>query len=252
MGSTRFARRGSCWRRGWGCRRPPRPMVATAVQLSDELADTVTALSRGELDYGKAAALAVGVRALDPPDGCADPMTGEVITPMGSAAAWWPGSKARVLPQGRGPVMRNTATPSPAPSPRRAADGRAETPGRIRARRVEFRSEADGMAWLSVYGPAVDLIAVKVMLDAAAEAAKAINPDDPRTYDQIRVDTLTELAWAILETRPPPRLSDSTRSRDDRSRGDTSRRPRRRHHRQRRGRLRLQAGDCAAGADAGG
>ena len=55
------------------------------------------------------------------------------------------------------------------------------------------------MAWLSVYGPAVDLTAVKVMLDAAADAAKATNPDDPRSLDQIRVDTLTELAWAILE-----------------------------------------------------
>ena len=40
-------------------------------------------LFRGEIDYGKAAALAVGVRALDPPDGCQDAVTGEQVTPDG-------------------------------------------------------------------------------------------------------------------------------------------------------------------------
>ncbi len=174
--------------------------VATAVQLTAELADTVTALSRGELDYSKAAALAVGVRALDPPDGCADPMTGEVITSDGIRRGLVVRVERRVLPkagarslrQHRDAIARAVASIAPQTAEQRHQDA-------CDARRVEFRTEADGMAWLSLYGPAVDLTAVKVMLDAAADAAKVTNPDDPRTLDQIRVDTLTELAWAILE-----------------------------------------------------
>jgi hypothetical protein len=73
--------------------------VATAVQLTDELSDTVNALSRGEIDYSKAAALAVGVRALDPPDGCADAVTGEVITPDGIRAGLVARVESRVLPR---------------------------------------------------------------------------------------------------------------------------------------------------------
>ncbi len=65
------------------------------------------------------------------------------------------------------------------------------------------------MARLGVYGPALDLTAVKVMLDAAAQAAKTANPDDPRTLDQIRVDTLTALAWSILDNFHLPNFDHS-------------------------------------------
>ena len=184
--------------------------VATAVQLTDELTDTVTALSHGEIDYSKAAALAVGVRALDSLDGSCDPLTGELITPDGIRAGLVARVEARVLPkagirslrQHRDAIARAVASVAPRTAEQRHQDA-------CEGRRVEFRSEADGMAWLSVYGPAVDLMAVKVMLDAAAEAAKTINPDDPRTLDQIRVDTLIELAWAILETGHLPDFADT-------------------------------------------
>jgi Domain of unknown function (DUF222) len=73
--------------------------VGTAVQLVDELSDTVAALSAGEIDYLKAAALAVGVRALDPPDGCADQYTAELITRTASAAAWLPESRRGCCPR---------------------------------------------------------------------------------------------------------------------------------------------------------
>jgi Domain of unknown function (DUF222) len=174
--------------------------VGTAVQLLDELTDTVAALSRGDIDYQNAAALAVGVRSLDPPDGCADAVTGEPITPDGIRRALVAQVEARVLPkagtrslyQHREAIARAVARIAP-----RTADERHQHA--CDQRRVEFRSEADGMAWLSVYGPALDLTAVKVMLDAAAEATKAANPEDLRTLDQIRVDTLSALAWGILE-----------------------------------------------------
>jgi Domain of unknown function (DUF222) len=174
--------------------------VGTAVQLVDELSDTVAALSAGEIDYLKAAALAVGVRALDPPDGCADQYTEELITPDGIRCGLVARVEARVLPkagrrslyQHREAIARAVASIAPRTAAQRHESARER-------RRVEFRSEADGMAWLSVYGPALDLTAVKVMLDAAAQAAKAPNPDDPRTLDQLRVDTLGQIAWTILE-----------------------------------------------------
>jgi Domain of unknown function (DUF222) len=174
--------------------------VGAAVQLVDELGDTVAALSRGELDYAKAAALAVGVRALDPPDGCADAVTGESVTPDGIRRGLVARVEARVLPragvrslsQHREAIAGAVANIAP-----KTAQQRHESA--CEQRRVQFRSEADGMAWLGVYGPVLDLTAVKVMLDAAAEAAKMANPDDPRTLDQLRVDTLSQLAWTILE-----------------------------------------------------
>jgi hypothetical protein len=85
------------------------------------------------------------------------------------------------------------------------------------------------MAWLSVYGPAVDLTAVKVMLDAAAQAAQADHPDDPRTRDQLRVDILTDLAWTILENGHLPQHDcgdgDSTSGGPDADTADTSHEP---------------------------
>jgi Domain of unknown function (DUF222) len=84
---------------------------------------------------------------------------------------------------------------------------------------VEFRSEADGMTWLSVYGPGIDLTAVKVMLDAAAAAVQADDPDDPRTRDQIRVDVLTQLAWGILEDGHLPDHPDAADTHDCRADG---------------------------------
>ncbi len=36
-------------------------------------------------------------------------------------------------------------------------------------------------------------------LDAAARATKTSSPDDPRTLDQLRADTLAELCWSALE-----------------------------------------------------
>ena len=137
-------------------------------------------------------------------------MTGELITADGIRRGLVARVEARVLPkagarslrQHRDAIARAVAGVAPRTAEQRHQDASER-------RRVEFRSEADGMAWLSVYGPAVDLMAVKVMLDAAAEAAKTINPDDPRTYDQIRVDTLTELAWAILETGHLPDFADN-------------------------------------------
>ncbi len=56
------------------------------------------------------------------------------------------------------------------------------------------------MAWPNTYGPAEDVTAIKLMLDAAADAAKTADPADPRTLDQLRFDALAALAWASLDS----------------------------------------------------
>jgi hypothetical protein len=51
-----------------------------------------------------------------------------------------------------------------------------------------------------VYGPAEDVTAIRVMLDAAADAATREDPADARTADQLRVDVLAQLAWSSLQS----------------------------------------------------
>jgi putative component of membrane protein insertase Oxa1/YidC/SpoIIIJ protein YidD len=173
--------------------------VATACQLVAELPDTVAALFRGEIDYPKASALAIGVRQLDPPDGCQDAVTGEVVTADGLRRGLVAQVESAVLAkagrrsqrQHRDAVARAVAALAPT-----TAEERHERA--CEQRQVEFRPDADGMAWLNVYGPAEDLTAVTVMLDAAADAATTEHADDARTADQLRVDSLAALAWASL------------------------------------------------------
>jgi hypothetical protein len=46
---------------------------------------------------------------------------------------------------------------------------------------------------------AEDLAASWIALDSAARRAKTDDPDDPRTLDQLRADTLAALCWSALE-----------------------------------------------------
>ena len=168
--------------------------VTTAVQLVDELPDTVAALHQGEIDYPKAAALAVGVRQLDPPDGACDRYTGEVVTPDGLRRGLVADVEARVLPkagrrslrQHRDAIARAVAALAPKTLEQRHQRA-------CEQRRVDYSPSPDGMAWLGVYGPAEDLTAIRVMLDAAVDAVKREDPTDARTADQVRVDVLAQL-----------------------------------------------------------
>ncbi|MGH3657896.1 MAG: DUF222 domain-containing protein, partial [Micromonosporaceae bacterium] len=169
--------------------------VATAVQLVDELPDTVAALHQGEIDYPKAAALAAGVRQLDPPDGACDRYTGEVVSPDGLRRGLVAQVEARVLPkagrrslrQHRDAIARAVAALAP-----KTLEQRHQRACELR--RVDYSPSPDGMAWLGVYGPAEDVTAIRVMLDAAADAASREDPADARTADQLRVDVLAQLA----------------------------------------------------------
>jgi hypothetical protein len=174
--------------------------VATAVQLVDELPDTVTALRRGQIDYAKASALAVGVRALDPPDGMQDRITGEPVTLDGVRRGLVAEVEARVLPkagrrslrQHSDAVARAVAAVAPRTAEQRHEEARDE-------RHVAFSPAPDAMAWLNIYGPAEDVTAIRNMVDAAADAA-ATAPDEERTTDQLRFDVFAALAWASLDS----------------------------------------------------
>ncbi len=174
--------------------------VATAVQLVDELPDTVAALRAGEIDYPKAAALAVGVRGFDPPDGMQDRITGEPITLDGVRRGLVAVVESRVLPkaggrslrQHRDAVARAVAALAPRTAEQRHEEARQQ-------RHVAFSPVPDAMAWLNIYGPAEDVTAIQTMLEAAADAATA-EPGDERTTDQLRFDVLAALAWASLDS----------------------------------------------------
>ena len=175
--------------------------VATACQLVDELPDTVASLHAGEIDYPRAAALAVGVRALDPPDGMSDRVTGEPITVDGVRRGLvavvesrvLPGAGRRSLRQHRDAIARAVAAVAPRTGEQRHREAREQ-------RRVEYVPCADAMAWLNIYGPAEDVTAIRVMLDATADAAKRDDPAEQRTSDQLRFDSLAAMAWAALES----------------------------------------------------
>jgi len=174
--------------------------VATAAQLVDELPDTVAAMRAGDIDYPKAAALAVGVRGLDPPDGMADRASGEPITPDGIRRGLVGQVESRVLPRAGGRSLRQhrdaiahaVAAVAPRTAEQRHQQARED-------RRIDSSPAPDAMAWLNIYGPAEDVTAIRTMLDAAADAA-ATEPGEQRTTDQLRFDALAALAWASLDS----------------------------------------------------
>ena len=59
--------------------------------------------------------------------------------------------------------------------------------------------EPTGMASGVIRMPAEDLAAFWTAIDAAARRARTDDPDDPRTLDQLRADTLAQLCWSALE-----------------------------------------------------
>ncbi|HMG30884.1 MAG TPA: DUF222 domain-containing protein, partial [Jiangellaceae bacterium] len=128
-------------------------------------------------------------------------ITGEPITADGVRRGLVAVVESRVLPKAGGRSLRQhrdavahaVATVAP-----RTAEERHQRA--CEQRRVEFRPDGDGMAWLNLYAPAEDVTAVRVMLDAAADAVKRDDPADPRSADQLRADVLAQLGWASLET----------------------------------------------------
>ncbi|WP_116952398.1 HNH endonuclease signature motif containing protein [Jiangella endophytica] len=159
--------------------------VALAVELLEDLPDTFAALAAGHIDADKARLIADRTRCL------ADPAVRRrveaVVLPDAQARTRW------VLDQR---LRREVIAADPA-----GAEGRRR---RAAEHRYVSRPEPaapggeDGMATLTLCGPAEDVTALWVATDAAARHARTTGDD--RTLDQLRFDLLTGLAWTALES----------------------------------------------------
>lgn len=155
--------------------------VMVARTLVDRLTATLGALRAGHIDYRRAAVLAEAV--------------------IGLAAEQAVEVEARVLPKAgsrslgrhRAAVERAVLEVDP-----RNAEERHEVA--IQRRRIDFRSQPDGMGSALVYLPADGLASLRAALDAAAIAIRSGQPGDDRTMDQLRVDALVGMAKDSLRT----------------------------------------------------
>nr|WP_246401565.1 HNH endonuclease signature motif containing protein [Jiangella mangrovi] len=159
--------------------------VALAVELLEDLPDTLTALDTGLIDADQARLIAERTRCLPSP--ALRRQVEQVALPVAATRTRW------VLDQ---TLRREVIAADPA-----AADTRRATAAQ--QRRVGRPEPAnpggdDGAATLTLHGPAEDLTALWVAADAAARHTRTTG--DPRTLDQLRLDLLTGLAWTALDT----------------------------------------------------
>nr|WP_246400908.1 HNH endonuclease signature motif containing protein [Jiangella mangrovi] len=159
--------------------------VALAVELLEDLPDTLTALDTGLIDADQARLIAERTRCLPSP--ALRRRVEQVVLPVAAARTRW------VLDQ---TLRREVIAADPA-----GADTRRATAAQ--QRRVGRPEPAnpggdDAMATLTLHGPAEDLTALWVAADAAARHTRTTG--DPRTLDQLRLDLLTGLAWTALDT----------------------------------------------------
>lgn len=163
--------------------------VAVAAELVDDLPDTLAALEEGRVDAEKAQLVADRTRCL------AEPGTRRRVE-----AAVLPFARTRTRMQ----LDRRLRQEVIAAAPAAAEQRRRAAASRRRVSRPDITSPGadDGMACLTVYGPAEDLTALWTALDAAARhtrATAAASSKDGRTLDQLRFDVLASLAWTGLD-----------------------------------------------------
>nr|WP_246400573.1 HNH endonuclease signature motif containing protein [Jiangella mangrovi] len=159
--------------------------VALALELLEDLPDTLTALDTGLIDADQARLIAERTRCLPSP--ALRRRVEQVVLPVAAARTRW------VLDQ---TLRREVITADPAAAEERRATAALQR----RVGRPEPASPGgdDAMATITLYGPAEDLTALWVAADAAARHTRTTG--DPRTLDQLRFDLLTGLAWTALET----------------------------------------------------
>ena len=158
--------------------------AALAVELVEDLPDTLTALDEGRVDLRRAGLIVDKTRLLDWP---ARRQVEQAVLPMA-------GDKTSTQ-LGR-LLDREVIAADPTSAERRRERGR-------RDRRVEPPrpcGNADGIADLVLTGPAEDLMALYTAVDAAARAARHTGKPrgDTRTLDQHRFDLITGLGWTAL------------------------------------------------------
>ncbi|WP_053203439.1 HNH endonuclease signature motif containing protein [Jiangella muralis] len=159
--------------------------VALAVELLTDLPDTFAMLDTGHIDADKARLIADRTRCL--PDPAARRRVEAAVLPDAQTR-----TRHALDQRLRREVI--TADPHGAEHRRRLA---AEQRHISRPEPAAPGGE-DGMATLTLHGPAEDLTALWTATDAAARHTRT--GGDPRTLDQLRFDLLTGLAWTALES----------------------------------------------------
>lgn len=166
-------------RLGW-TRRQCRDLVRRGRLVGTHLLGTGEELRRGRIDAGRARAI------LDSLDG----VPWQVALAVEDQVL--PAAPGRTAGQLRRDVARALVAADPAEAERRAS-------ARRRDRRVSRpRALPDEVAAMTIQGPAADVLALDVALQAAARAAKA--DGDRRTLDQLRFDALATIASDALVT----------------------------------------------------
>ncbi|WP_152690755.1 HNH endonuclease signature motif containing protein [Jiangella alkaliphila] len=159
--------------------------VALAVELLEDLPDTFDALAAGRIDADKARLIAERTRCLA--DLASRRRVEQTVLPVAQTRTRW------ALDQR---LRREVIAADPAG----AEERRRRSAEHRHVGRPEPASPGgeDGMATLTLYGPAEDVTALWIATDAAARHTRTSG--DPRTLDQLRFDLLTGLAWTALES----------------------------------------------------
>lgn len=158
--------------------------AALAIELVEELPDTLAALAAGQIDARRAELIAEKTRVLSPAPRSRVEQQALLTAP-----------EQTTTQLGRS-LDRRVIAADPTTAERRRQRGRAD-------RRVEPprpSGNADGMAELALIGPAEDVTAFYTAVDAAARHARQVGKahGDARTLDHYRFDIVTGLGWTAL------------------------------------------------------
>ena len=160
-----------------------RNRVELACELVEHLPDTLAALTAGRIDMYRARVLVEETRPLAAHQRLRAQVEGDLLVKAGRQT----GMQLRAV------ARRAVLAADPTAAEERYTRARA---GRGIQPPVP---EPDGMASCLIRTAAEDLAAFWAAIDSAARHVQARNPDDPRTLDQLRADTLSELCWSALE-----------------------------------------------------
>ena len=160
-----------------------RNRVELACELVECLPETLAALAAGRIDMYRARVLVEETRPLATNPELRARVEGELLVKAGRQTG------AQLRAAARRAVLAVDPT-SAEERHTRARAGRGIQPP---------VPEPDAMASCLIRMAAEDLAAFWTAIDSAARHARAGNPDDPRTLDQLRADTLAELCWSALE-----------------------------------------------------
>jgi len=163
--------------------------LATSHAVTGTLPRTLAALQAGTISWSHAVVMADETAGLDP--GGVAALEAHFLDPEAPDAA-------RGCPAGELPAHRFRAKARTWRERHHAESLEKRHAKGVAERRVEFRPDQDGMAWLSAYLPADQALGGWNRLTAMARSLQG--PDEPRTLTQLRADTF---AAAVLGSGTP-------------------------------------------------